>query len=271
MRRILIALLCMMGAHCASAQCTFENKAFVAGETLNYKLYFNWQFVWINVGTASLKTIGTSYHGTPAYRSYLVTRGNQKADKYFVMRDTLLCYMTKGLAPLYYRKGALEGKSYSVDEVYYTYSGGGVQTKQHRLKKKEGVLRRNNWYKNKSEECVYDMLSIFMRARSFDASSWKKGAKVKFPIVDGDDIDPAYIVYKGKSNVKAKNGVTYRCLILSYSEWEDGKYKEIAKFFVTDDDNHVPIRLDMNLKFGSAKAYLTTMSGLKGAVKAIVK
>ena len=37
---------------------------------------------------------------------------------------------------------------------------------------------------------------------------------------------------------------------------EDKKDKEIVRFYVTDDNRHVPIRLDMFLRFGSAKAFL---------------
>ena len=47
----------------------------------------------------------------------------------------------------------------------------------------------------------------------------------------------------------------------------NGKFKEIARFYVTDDSNHIPIRLDMYLRFGSAKAYITQMKGNKTLVK----
>ena len=41
-----------------------------------------------------------------------------------------------------------------------------------------------------------------------------------------------------------------------------------VKFYVTDDENHIPVRLDMFLKFGSAKAFLVGMRGAKNPVKA---
>ena len=44
-----------------------------------------------------------------------------------------------------------------------------------------------------------------------------------------------------------------------------------VKFYVTDDENHIPVRLDMFLKFGSAKAFLVGMRGAKNPVKAEVK
>ena len=99
----------------------------------------------------------------------------------------------------------------------------------------------------------------------------KKGHTVDFAIADGDSRKPAKIKYLGKSNIKADNGKKYRCLQLSYLELEDNKYKKIVDFYVTDDDNHIPIRLDMFLRFGSAKAFLIGMKGEKNPVNSIVE
>ena len=171
------------------------------------------------------------------------------------------------MEPLYYRKGAREGKRYTVDEVFYSYGGGKTHARQHRIDN-DG---KHHWIKKTYDGCVYDMLSIFMRARSFSPEKWKKGEVVNFPIVDGNGKDPARLVYRGKSKVRADNGVTYRCLGLSYYEYEKGKWKEIARFYVTDDLNHVPVRLDMYLKFGAAKAFLVSMKGLRNNVTSRVK
>lgn len=40
------------------------------------------------------------------------------------MRDTLTCITTQQLEPLYFRKGAEEGKRYTVDEVNFSYRNG---------------------------------------------------------------------------------------------------------------------------------------------------
>ena len=121
---------------------------------------------------------------------------------------------------------------------------------------------------NKSfSTCVFDMLNIFMRARSFNTAGWKKGYTVGFNIVDGKDITPAKIVYYGKYYINGDDGKKYKTLRLSYMEKEKGKYKEIARFYVTDDSNHIPVRLDMYLRFGSAKAYITQMKGNRSPVK----
>lgn len=265
-RRILFALLLMVSI-AASAQCSFRNMAFKSGEFLSYNLYYNWKFVWVKAGTASMYTVGSTYKGKPAYRSSLTTRGNNKVDNMFVLRDTLLCYSSTDLEPLYFRKGAREGKRYTVDEVFYTYPGGKPHLRLHR-QKNDGS---HTWKNVNPQSCVFDMMNIFLRARSFSSANWKKGHTVDFPIADGKETSPARLRFNGTTKIKADNGKKYRCAELSYLEYEDRKWKEIVRFYVTDDQNHIPIRLDMFLKFGSAKAFLTSMRGTRNPVTSLVK
>ncbi len=266
---IFMTMMLMLSAMTASAQCTFRNTAFKSGERLTYNLYFNWKFVWVKVGSASFDTDQTQFHGRSAYRGSLITRGNGRADKFFVLRDTLLCYNSLEMAPLYYRKGAREGKRYTVDEVWYSYPNGDCHVRQHRRKHDGSHSHEQHTY----HDCVYDMMSIFLRARSFNPTGWTKGFVVNFPIVDGTKRYPAQIRYQGKVNVKADNGHTYRCLKLAYMDRDDdeNKWKKIVDFYVSDDANHVPIRLDMHLKFGSAKAFMTSVTGLRNAEGARIK
>lgn len=272
-RRRAAALLLVVVLHLSflatysQAQCTYKNTAFKPGEFLSYNLYYNWKFVWVKAGTASMYTVQSTYKGKPAYRASLITRGNNRVDEMYVLRDTLLCYSSLNLEPLYYRKGAREGKRYTVDEVWYDYNNGKVNLRQHRQNSKGNHSNHNKSY----EQCVYDMMNMFLQARSYDPTGWKKGHVLDFPIADGDGIEKAQLRYRGKSTIKADNGVKYRCLELSYMEMEKGKYKEIVRFYVTDDANHVPVRLDMYLKFGSAKAFLTNCKGIRSPFKCIVE
>ena len=54
-------------------------------------------------------------------------------------------------------------------------------------------------------------------------------------------------------------------------EYENNKETEIVKFYITDDANHLPVRLDMHLNFGSAKAFMTHAKGLRHAETSIVR
>lgn len=251
-RRHFIILLFSLISLASQAQCTMKNTAIKDGEKISYNLYYNWQFVWVKAGTASLSTTETTYKGKRAFRSSLLTQTNSKLDKVFCMRDTLLAYSTLDLAPLYYRKGAKEGNYYTVDEVFYTYPNGTCQARMHRQKNSGTHV----WETRQFSECLFDMLNMFQRARSFNLTGWKKGHSISFLIADGVKALPGKLRYRGNKTVKADNGNKYDCLELAYIEVADGKEKEIACFFVTNDEKHIPVRLDLNLKFGSAKAFL---------------
>lgn len=268
MKRMLILLLVLLGGIQANAQCSAPNTAFKSGETLIYDLYFNWKFVWIKVGTASMNTTQSTYGGHPAYRSYLITRGSKRADKIFVMRDTLMAYTGMDLVPRYYAKRAFEGDTYRKNEVWYSYPKGQCAVKMR-------YQRDNNepqWNSHSSKYCAFDMISMLMRARSFDATNWKVGHRLRFLMADGKNCTWQNIVYRGKKKFKMENSTTtYRCLVFSFVEQEDGKEKEVVTFYITDDKNHLPVRLDMNLNFGTAKAFLTGARGLRNPQTAKLK
>ena len=259
MKRLILSFLSIIVFCNVSAQCTYKNTAIRNGEFMSYNLYYNWKFIWVKAGTATMSAVETVYNGKPAFRTSLTTRGNGRLDDFFVLRDTLLGDTTLDMAPLYYRKGAREGNWYTVDECFYSYPNGKCNVKMHR-QRNDGT---HDWVTRSFENCVYDMVNIFQRARSFNAKNWKEGYEVKIDITDGTEITKAIIKYSGKSTVKGDNGIKYNCLQLSYIEVKDGKQKEICRFHVTDDSYHIPVRLDMFLRFGCAKAFLTNIKILK--------
>ena len=258
----------VLTATAAWAQCSSRNTAFQSGETLMYDLYFNWKFVWVKVGTASMSTVQSRYNGKPAWRSSLTTRSNSKLDKIFTLRDTLLSYCTTDLAPLYFRKGAREGDRYYVDEIWYSYPNTNCHLKQHRIENSGEHV----WKQSEYQDCIYDMMSIFLRARNFDASKFKVGQNVPMPISDAKRLSNSWLKYQGKETFEMEDTKQkFRCLVFSFIEREDGKNHELIRFYITDDANHIPVRLDMFLSFGSAKAFLKGYKGVRNPMTSKVK
>ena len=253
----------------AQSKCGIENKAFKAGETLNYTLYFNWQFVWVKVGSACMQTTEATFEGQPVLKTTLITRGNKKLDGVFMMRDTLLSYCsTSDLTPLYHRKGALEGKRYYVDELWYSYPRGNCHLKMHRI----DADGEEHWQEKEYASCIYDMMSIFLRARNFDASKMKKGEVIPLPISDAKNLSNSWLELRGRENYKVSSTKEkFRCLVFSFYERDGNKSKELIRFYVTDDQNHIPVRLDMFLSFGSAKAFLNGYEGVRSEMTSKIK
>jgi len=266
--KIALALLLVLAGLAAHGQCTRPNTAFSAGESLTYDLYFNWKFVWVKAGTASYRVRSANYKGQSALRTDLLFQGSKRLNSVFPMKDTLISYTTPQLAPLYFRKGANEGKRYTVDEVHYTYPAGKSHVEQDFLN------RHGKWshHTHESDECNYDMLSILNVARSFDATNFKPGHRIHFPMATGKKVEKQTLIYRGKENFKANDDVTYRCLVFTLLDYDvKDKEKEMLRFYVTDDANHLPIRIDFYLRFGTAKAFYVKGSGIRNPQTSIVK
>ena len=165
MKRLLIIFVSLwMISFSASAQCAAKNDAIQPGEELSYRLKFNWKFIWINAGSAKMTLNQSTYNGRSVYRTELRSYTNKNIDRYFKMRDTLVCVTTTNLEPLFFQKRAEEGKHYTKDEVWFSYQNNKSIVKQQRQQLgKETILD----YKE-SDQCVFDMLSILLQARSFD-------------------------------------------------------------------------------------------------------
>lgn len=267
-RTLVVTIVLAAASLGTQAQCGIENKAFKAGEHLYYNLYFNWKFIWVKVGTASMTTQESTYNGKKAYKTSLITRGNNKLDKMFTMRDTLLSYCDMDLSPLYFRKGAREGKRYYVDELWYSYPKNNCHLKMHRIENSG----EHKWKEAEYQDCIYDMMSIFLRARNFDASKFTVGENVPMPISDAKRLSNSWLKYQGKETFEMEDTKQkFRCLVFSFIEREDGKNHELIRFYVTDDANHIPVRLDMFLSFGSAKAFLKGYKGVRNPMKALIK
>ena len=267
MKKMLIIFVSLwMMSISVSAQCAAKNDAIQPGEELSYRLKFNWKFIWINAGSAKMTLNESTFNGRSVYRTELQSYTNKNIDRYFKMRDTLVSVTTTNLEPLFFQKKAEEGKHYTKDEVWFSYQNHKSIVRQQRQQLgKETIVD----YKE-SDQCVFDMLSILLQARSFDPTYYKVGEKIMFPMATGKQIEEQTLIYRGKKEFEAEDGVRYRCLVFSLVEYRKNKEKEVITFFVTDDLNHLPVRLDLYLNFGSAKAFLSNIKGNRHPLTSIV-
>ena len=259
---LLLAVAQLFVLPAAEAQNTILKTApaFKAGETLKCNLYFNWKFVWVRAGDASLIIRDTVFEGKKAMAMSLLSTTNSRADKFFKMRDTLTTIFSPDMRPLYYHKASFEGKRYYLNQAWYDYSTpGSIKINQSYRRDKEPIITRTDY----SAIPVYDMMSLLAYARTIDFSSMKEGQRLTFPVATGKRIEPQYLVYRGKTVMENDNDVKYNCITVSLVKIDSkGRERSIINFHVTDDENKLPILLDLTLNFGSAKAKLSSYRGL---------
>ena len=264
----LLPLLLLLFPLCLFAQEPLQNNAFKSGERVDYIMKFNWGPIWITVGNAEWRITDSKYKGNDAYKVSLRTLTNKRADRYFVLRDTMTTFVTRDLVPLHFEKSGREGKRHKRDHVDYSYAD--KKCNVSTFHQTAGHKARTSKYSGFVH--AYDMVSMMLRARSLDPSGWKKGHRIRFMMAEGSKVATQVIVYRGKKVVELEEiGRKYNCLVFSFNEIEKGKESEIVRFYITDDKNHLPIRLDMNLNFGSAKAFMTSASGLRHDETSLVR
>ena len=259
---LLLAATLLFALQTAEAQNTNIKTApaFKAGETLKCNLYFNWKFVWVRAGDASLIIRDTVFEGKKAMAMSLLSTTNSRADKLFKMRDTLTTIFSPDMRPLYYHKASEEGKHYYLNQVWYNYdTPGNIKINQSYSRNKEAIVSRTD----NSATPVYDMMSLLAYARTIDFSSMKEGQRLTFPVATGKRIEPQYLVYRGKTVMENDKDVKYNCITVSLVKIDSkGRERSIINFYVTDDKNKLPVLLDLTLNFGSAKAKLSSYQGL---------
>lgn len=268
--RVMAIVTLLLMVVCSAQADTYNIKrtqTFKSGETLKCNFYFNWNFIWIKVGDASLTIRDTIYNGQKAKCMKLLSSTNKKADSFFRMRDTLMTVFTDDYKPLYYRKASVEGKKYRLRQVWYNYlDASRVKVAQYSRYNDEAPIYKEEVFNGP----IYDMMSLLAYARTLDFTSLRKGTRLTFNVASGKKVEKQHLVYRGKKKTKSDDGHEYDCFRVSLITEEDGDEEEIVNFHVTDDRNHLPILLDLVLNFGSAKARLSHMSGVMYPVTAVV-
>ena len=252
-----LLLLLAMGGH---AQCPVREGLLSDGEEIRYELFFNWRFIWIKAGDACLTTRLTTYNDAPAYESTLLASTNTRADLIFRLRDTISTVVTPGMVPLYFVKRCDEGKEMIYDRAWFDYEDGVATARQTKVYG-DGRVRETS---HSDSRCIYDMVSLLLYSRSLDTESLSVGDRMQYPMVTGVKVEEQNLVYLGKQEVEALSGESYRCQVFSLVQKrknKEGKLedKEIIRFYTTDDERHLPIQLDLILKFGVAKAKLASV------------
>lgn len=245
--------------------CLGSNTVFEDGEQITYKLYYNWNFVWLPAGEVvfKVKEKETEYHISAVGKTYSSYEWFFKVDDYY---ETVLDKKT--LRPKSFVRDIKEGKFYLYNRINFDQKNGKAVSYQGR--DKNSTKREEFSFSN----CMHDMLSIVYYLRNVDYAYLKP--KQNFPVeifLDGKGW-PVNVTYNGKEkNVKIKGGDKYNTLKLSPQMIAGAQFKEGTKMnvWVSDDNNKVPVMIESPVSVGSIRAVLSDYKGLKHPLAAKLK
>ncbi len=257
---ILFCLAIAMLSVRAAAQsdfCCARNTSFREGERLTFRVYYNMGFIWINAGNA---TFTTNLEDINNKKLYHVTGEGKTAKSYewfYKVRDKYETFIDKEtMSPRRFVRNVSEGSTKINEDVAFNQDAGQAISKQ-----KVYTIPK----------CTQDVLSAIYFARNIDYNKYIAGDKIPFNLFLDDKLYPLYIKYMGKEQITTKMG-TYRAIkivpLLIQGTIFDGGEKMTV--WVTDDDNHLPLRVDSPILVGSIKVDLMEYTNIRNPFTSVV-
>ncbi|MCU7547612.1 DUF3108 domain-containing protein [Chitinophagaceae bacterium LB-8] len=235
-----------------------QDFAFKAGEKITYTVFYNVIGLYINAGTATFSTTRVNFQNYDAYHVVGEGSTNSKYDWIFKVRDRYESYFdADDLKPIKFIRNVNEGDYKKYEEVVFDHDNKIAITKK-------GMI--------KIPHQVQDVISSLYYARNLDFNNYKPGDKIPFNMFLGDEVYNMYIRYVGKESVKTKygnfNAIKIKPLLLKGQTFNGGEKMTI---WVTDDPNHIPVRIESPIVVGTVKVDLVEYQNLKHPLTALTK
>lgn len=252
-KKIVLALMFLAICYTSYAQtdfCGITNRSFQPGERVVFKVFYNMGMIWAGAGTATFTTTLENYKGKPVYHVKGVGKTYDSYEWFYKVYDVYETYIdTTNLMPVKFKRDVDEGGFKFNNNVTFNHD-------------RNQAISTNGVFD--IPECVQDVLSTIYYARNIDYDSYKPGDKIKFNMFLDDQVYPLYIRYMGKEEVKTKFG-TYKTIKIKPLLIEGTMFKggEKMEVWVTDDKNHIPVRINSPILIGSVKVDLMDYKNLR--------
>jgi hypothetical protein len=244
--------------------CQLSNDTWQHGEELTYKIYYNWNFVWLSAGevTFRVKDDGSSQYHLSAvgetYKSY---------EWFFEVHDQYDAWVNKqSLLPNYSERTVHEGGYRIFEKIAFDQSKQKMQV--WRAKKRGDAEKQTEHF---VKHCVHDVLSSMYALRNVDWHKQGYGAKLPFQIFMDQEEFQLYFKYNGQfQNKKIHNLGRYKVMEFEPTLISGNVFTEDTKMkvYVADDRNRLPVMIESPVSVGSVKVVLKSYKGLKYPMEA---
>lgn len=237
-----------------------KNKAFKAGEVLEYDVFYSWGLIWVNAGSVTFsvkeKIVGSNV------LFHFIGEGSSRPnwDWFYKVRDKYESYNdTLNLHPYKYIRNSNDGGDWVYNDVTFDFVNnraiGYIRTK------KKPVFKIDTLSIN---QLTFDPISMIYYSRSIDFGKFKLKDEIPISILLDNEVHARKIVYMGKETIKTDLG-TFKCIKFKPTLIPGTIFKEgdAMTVWVTDDDNRVPVKVETPIMIGTVKVFLKKASGVK--------
>jgi hypothetical protein len=253
--------LCLLLASEVKAQsnfCGIRNTTTQNGEEITYTIYYALAGAHVNAGTTTFSNRLEKFNGKTVYHAIGVGGSNSKYDWIYKVRDRYESYIdTQTMRPLKFFRDISEGTNKKIETVNFNHVN-------------NTASNETGTYKVPS--CIQDVLSTIYYARNIDFEKYKKGDKIPFQMFLENQVYDLYIRYLGKEDVKTKygkfNAIKFKVLLIPGTIFKGGEEMIV---WVSDDQNHVPVRIESQIMVGSIKVDMSSYKNLRYPLSVIEK
>jgi len=230
--------------------CGLKNTAFKPGETITMKVFYNTLGMYIGAGEATFTTSIERFNGKVAYHCVGEGKSYSFFDNFFKVRDRYETYIdTATMLPIKFVRNVDEGGHKIYNNVTFNHGAGtAVST--------NGVFKTSN--------CIQDVISAIYYARNIRFDKYKPGDKIPFDMFLDDEVYHLYIRYLGKENIKTRYGkfraIKFKPLLIKGTMFTGG---EKMTAWVSDDPNHIILRVESPISVGNVKVDMLGYSNLR--------
>ncbi|WP_051347896.1 DUF3108 domain-containing protein [Asinibacterium sp. OR53] len=237
--------------------CGIRNQAFQAGESITFNVFYSVIGLYINAGSASFSVSLEHLNNKAAYHVIGNGSSNSSYDWIFKVRDRYETYIdTTNLQPLKFIRNIDEGGYKKSENIIFNQAANTATTPN-------GVFKVPN--------CIQDVLSSIYYARNIDFNRYKPDDKIPFAMFLDNEVYNLYLRYMGKEVVKTKYGkfraIKFKPLLVKGTLFQGGEKMTV---WVSDDPNHIPLRIESPIVVGSIKVDMMQYRNLRYPLSSMI-
>lgn len=238
--------------------CGVSNRALNNGETLKFKVYYNLSAVWVAAGEANFTTRLAQLNGEQVFHITGIGNTYSSYDWIFKVRDRYETFLdAQTLLPKRFLRDVNEGGYKFKNDVTFN-------------QKAHTAFSDNKTFNIPA--CTQDVLSAIYYARNIDYNKYPVGAKIPFSMFLDNEVFHLYIRYQGKEKITTKygtfNAIKISPLLIKGTIFEGGEQMTV---WISDDDNHIPLRVNSPILVGSIKVDMMEYSNLRHPLTSLIK
>lgn len=225
-----------------------KESAFLLGEKLTFRVHYGF----LTAGEANFEVDWNTkmINGKPCYQFKGFGASASSFDWFYHVRDTFTNTVEKeSMLPLNYKRVVHEGTYHFSDQVNFDHSSKSVTSKKG---------------KYKITPQTHDILSALYSTRQIDLGSLEIGKVYQVDIWLDNELYKLGWKILGKETIKTELGkfkaIKVRPIVVADRVFKDSEGMSI---WVTDDKNHLPLRIESPVIVGSVKADLKSYKYLK--------